>query len=125
MRPRCRGLLFMKLKKKSSNNSSAAFGIGVSSTIIATVSESFIVSATKESVETESTCSGFLSVHPVLKEIIATHRMTTTITPFFMSICVYVYCIIPSTLNNTDAKVQYYFHKQQSFFLFFFIITSI
>ena len=71
MRARCRRLLAMKLKKKSSKSWSAAFGIGVSSTIRAMVSAwvvSAMVSVSMASVSVSA--SGFLSVQPVFNPTI-------------------------------------------------------
>ena len=77
----------MKLKKKSSNSWSAAFGIGVeaiTSVAESTVSAVSLFSALAESVLELSAASTFLLEQPVVTAIMATQTHTTSKNAFLI-----------------------------------------
>ena len=77
----CSFLLAAKLKMKSSNNSSAAFGIGCSVMSCSSVS-AVVVSVVSTIVESET--DAFFSVHPVVVHIVSASATATTNNTFLI-----------------------------------------
>ena len=109
MREYCSLRLAAKLKMKSSNSSSAVLGMGDSAMIVAMVSTTDMLS---ESVATESTAAGFLSLQPTdeKQNMLAIMASTIRKAPFFITNYYYPVLTGLLSLNFFDAKLQLYFY---------------